>query len=47
MFKHMDGESIFVKGLVLIFIIIGLLLFGKEAPKYLCDALGIKGTDKI
>lgn len=47
MFKHMDGESVFVKGLVLIFIIIGLLLFGKEAPKYLCDALGIKGGDKI
>lgn len=47
MLKHMNGESVFVKGLVLIFIIIGLLLFGKEAPKYLCDALGIKGTDKI
>ena len=47
MLKHMNGESVFVKGLVLVFIIIGLLLFGKEAPKYLCDALGIKGTDKI
>ena len=47
MFKHMDGETVFVKGLVLIFIIIGLLLFGKEAPKYLCDALGIKGSDNI
>lgn len=47
MFKHMDGESALVKGLVLIFIIIGLLLFAKTAPKYLCDALGIKGTDKI
>ena len=47
MFKHMTGETDFMKGLILIFIIIGLLLFGKEAPKYLCDALGIKGTDKI
>ena len=47
MFKHMDGETTLVKGLVLIFIIIGLLLFAKTAPKYLCDALGIKGTDKI
>ena len=47
MFKHMEGEDLLVKGLVLVFIIVGLLLFGKEAPKYLCDALGIKGTDKI
>ena len=47
MFKHMNGETTLVKGLVLIFIIIGLLLFAKTAPKYLCDALGIKGTDKI
>lgn len=47
MFKHMTDESEFMKGLILIFIIVGLLLFGKEAPKYLCDALGIKGTDKI
>ncbi len=45
--KHMNGEGTLMKGLVLVFIIIGLLLFGKTAPKYLCDALGIKGTDKL
>ena len=47
MLSHMRNEDILMKGLVLIFIIIGLLLFAKEAPKYICDALGIKGSDKI
>jgi len=44
---ELANENIFTKGLVLAFLIIGLLLFAKEAPKFICDLLGLKGTDKI
>ena len=44
---ELANENIFMKGLILAFLIIGLLLFAKEAPKFICDILGIKGTDKL
>ncbi len=42
-----DENDAFVKALVFIFLIIGLLLFAKKAPQFICDVLGIKGTDNI
>ncbi len=37
-----DGSAL--KGMVLAFIIIGLLMFAREAPKFIMDALGIKSS---
>lgn len=37
------GEG-FVHGLVIAFLIIGLLMFAREAPKFIMDALGIKNS---
>lgn len=37
------GEG-FIHGLVIAFIIIGLLMFAREAPKFIMDALGIKNA---
>lgn len=36
------GENAFRGGLVTLALIIGLLFFAKDAPKFICDAMGIK-----
>ena len=42
-----DTGGWFVKALTLVFLIIGLLQFGKEAPQMIFDLLGIKSTGTI
>lgn len=42
-----DTGGWFVKTLTLVFLIIGLLQFGKEAPQMIFDLLGIKSTGTI
>lgn len=53
LFPNADGVSIlanngipdgFIGGLVIAFLIIGLLMFAKDAPKFLMDALGLKSA---
>jgi hypothetical protein len=46
-FSSMQGENTEIKALVFVFLIIGLLLFAKNAPKFIMDILGIKGNDTI
>ena len=46
-FSSMQGENTEIKALVFVFLIIGLLLFAKNAPKFIMDILGIKGNDNI
>lgn len=38
------GGNLFRKGLVVVFIIVGLLQFAKQAPKFLTDMLGLSGA---
>jgi len=46
-FASMNGEDAEIKSLVFVFLIVGLLLFAKNAPKFVTDILGIKGNDSI
>lgn len=39
---NLFGESYFRGGLVTLALIVGLLFFAKDAPKFICDAIGIK-----
>lgn len=40
--KELFGDSFTRGGLVTLALIIGLLFFAKDAPKFICDAMGIK-----
>ena len=42
---NLFGDSYFRGGLVTIALIIGLLFFAKDAPKFICDAMGIKMSE--
>ena len=42
LFGFTDAENPLLAGILKLFIIIGLLLFAKQAPKLLCDMFGIK-----
>lgn len=39
---NLFGDSYFRGGLVTLALIVGLLFFAKDAPKFICDAMGIK-----
>lgn len=40
--NNLFGDSYFRGGLVTLALIVGLLFFAKDAPKFICDAMGIK-----
>ena len=40
--NNLFGDSYFRGGLVTLALIVGLLFFAKDAPKFICDAIGIK-----
>lgn len=40
--NNLFGDSYFRGGLVTLTLIVGLLFFAKDAPKFICDAMGIK-----
>ena len=42
---NLFGDSYFRGGLVTLALIIGLLFFAKDAPKFICDAMGIKMSE--
>ena len=41
---NLDGIGFFRSAVVVLFLIIGLLFFAKQAPKFISDALGIKNS---
>lgn len=43
--NNLFGDSYFRGGLVTLALIVGLLFFAKDAPKFICDAMGIKMSE--